>query len=105
MTNMESKKAAVYTRVSSDKQDTDLSISAQMRALKDYAARDGYTITREFIDEAESGRTAARPAFKEMIALAKTKQPPFDTILVWKLNRAMIAKSAGKTNGVLSRMT
>jgi len=80
-------KVAVYSRVSSDKQDVDLSISAQLRALRDYAAKHGYQVVREYVDEAESGRTAARPAFREMIALAKTNQPPFEAILVWKLNR------------------
>ena len=80
-------KAAVYARVSSDAQDVSLSIGAQLRAIREFAANRGYEVVREFIDEAESGRTAARPAFKEMIALAKTKQPPFETILVWKLNR------------------
>ena len=29
----------------------------------------------------------ARPAFREMVALAKTKPAPFEAILVWKLNR------------------
>jgi len=80
-------RAAIYARVSSDKQDTDLSISAQVRALREYAARNGCQVVRDFVDEAESGRTAARPAFREMIALARTKNPPFDAILVWKLNR------------------
>jgi site-specific DNA recombinase len=80
-------KVAMYARVSSDSQDVDLSISAQLRALREYAVKHGHEIVREFVDEAESGRTASRPAFREMIALAKTKPPPFDTILVWKLNR------------------
>ena len=80
-------KVAIYARVSSDKQDVDLSISAQLRALRDYAAKHGYQVVREYVDEAKSGRTAARPAFREMIAFAKTKQPPFEAILVWKLNR------------------
>lgn len=84
---METKKAAIYARVSSDSQDVDLSISAQIKAMRDYAVKHGYLVTREFIDEAESGRTTSRPAFKEMIALARTKQPPFEVILVWKLNR------------------
>lgn len=35
-------KAALYARVSSDKQDTDLSLSAQLRALREYAQRNGY---------------------------------------------------------------
>jgi site-specific DNA recombinase len=80
-------KVALYVRVSSDAQDVNLSIGAQLRALKEYAEKHGYIIVREFVDEAESGRTSARPAFREMIALAKTKEPPFEMILVWKLNR------------------
>jgi site-specific DNA recombinase len=80
-------KAAIYARVSSDSQDVDLSISAQLRALRDYASKHEYEIVREFVDEAESGRTIDRPAFKEMIALARTHEPPFEVVLVWKLNR------------------
>ena len=78
---------ALYARVSSDRQDVDLSISAQLRAIREYAQKNGYHVIREFIDEAESGRTTARPAFKEMISLAKIKHAPFNAILVWKLNR------------------
>ena len=85
--NSETKRVALYARVSSDRQDVDLSLSAQLKALKEYAAKNGYSVVREFVDEAESGRTSARPAFREMIALAKLKHPPFETILVWKLNR------------------
>ena len=87
MTNIESKRAVIYARVSSERQDVELSISAQLRALRDYAHRSNYEIYREFVDEAESGRSVARPAFKDMIRLARAKQPPFEIILVWKLNR------------------
>lgn len=80
-------KTAIYARVSSDSQDVDLSISAQLRALRDYAAKHDYRIVKEYVDEAESGRTDRRPAFREMITLAKVKNPPFESILVWKLNR------------------
>ena len=80
-------KAAIYTRVSSDSQDMDLSISAQLRALRDYALKHDCTVAKEYVDEAESGRNDRRPAFREMITLAKTKHPPFEVILVWKLNR------------------
>ena len=79
--------AAIYARVSSDKQDVDLSISAQLRALREYALKNGHNVVREFIDEAKTGRTTSRPAFRDMISLAKTKEPPFEVILVWKLNR------------------
>ncbi len=68
-------KVALYARVSSEKQDVDLSISAQLKSLRDYAARNGYNIVREFIDEAESGKTTARPAFREMISAARRSHP------------------------------
>ena len=82
-----SRKAAIYARVSSDRQDVDLSISAQLRALRDYARNNSYVIVREFVDEAETGRSTARPAFQEMISLARHPQKPFEIILVWKYSR------------------
>ena len=94
---------ALYARVSSDKQDTALSISAQLRALREYAVRYGYHGVREFVDEAESGRTVARPAFKEMIALARTKHPSFKAILVWKLNRFSRSRADSITYKTLLR--
>ena len=57
--------AALYARVSSDRQDVDLSVAAQLRALRDYAEKNGYLVCREYIDEAESGRIADRPQFHE----------------------------------------
>lgn len=80
-------KVALYARVSSEKQDTDLSLSAQLKALREYASRKGYTVIKEYVDEAESGRTSRRPAFLEMMAAAKRKDRPFDLILVWKYFR------------------
>ena len=59
--------AALYARVSSDRQDADLSVAAQLRALRDYAQRNGYLVAREYVDEAESGRVADRPQFRRML--------------------------------------
>jgi site-specific DNA recombinase len=80
-------KVAIYARVSSDAQDIDLSLSAQLNSLRDYANKNNHDVVSEFVDEAESGRTADRPAFKEMIAQSRLKNPPFEAVLVWKLNR------------------
>ncbi|MFA5162077.1 MAG: recombinase family protein [Elusimicrobiales bacterium] len=81
-------KAALYARVSSQGQaDKDLSIPAQLKALREYALKKGGSIIAEFIDEAESARSADRPKFQEMIYAAKQKICPFDTILVWKFSR------------------
>ena len=79
--------AALYARVSSDRQDVDLSISAQLRALRDYAAKNGYLVVREYIDEAESGRDADRPEFRQMLDAASADDAPFEEILVWKFSR------------------
>ena len=78
---------ALYARVSSDRQDVDLSIAAQLRALREHADKNGYVVVREFVDEAESGRVADRPQFQEMLDEAKKPQAPFREILVWKFSR------------------
>ena len=46
--------AALYARVSSDRQDVDLSVAAQLRALRDYADKSGYLVFREYMAEATS---------------------------------------------------
>jgi DNA invertase Pin-like site-specific DNA recombinase len=81
--------AALYIRVSTDEQ-TEYSPDAQKRALLDYAKKNRILVPSEyiFIDEGISGRKAEkRPAFMEMIRLAKKKPKPFDMILVHKFDR------------------
>ena len=79
--------AALYARVSSDRQDVDLSVAAQLRALRDYAEKNGYLVVREYVDEAESGRIADRPQFQKMLDAAGKREAPFQEILVWKFSR------------------
>ena len=78
---------ALYARVSSDRQDVDLSVASQLRALRDYARKNGYIVAREYVDEAESGRIADRPEFRKMIDAATKPNAPFGEILVWKFSR------------------
>lgn len=83
------KNACAYIRVSTDKQE-ELSPDAQKRLIIGYCKKNGYTITNEniFIENGISGKKAdKRPEFKRMIALAKSKEHPFDVILVWKFSR------------------
>ena len=74
--------AALYARVSSDRQDVDLSVSAQLRALRDYAQKNGYLVAREYVDEAESGRIADRPQLQRMLDEASKPEAPFKEILI-----------------------
>ena len=61
--------------------------STQLRALRDYADRNGYIVAREYVDEAESGRVADRPEFRKMLDEAGRPNAPFNEILVWKFSR------------------
>lgn len=83
------KVAAAYIRVSTDDQ-LEYSPDSQLEKIKLYAEKNQILLPEEFIfvDEGISGRkTKNRPAFNEMIGLAKRKPKPFDVILVWKFSR------------------
>ena len=100
-------KVFLYGRVSSVKQDTDLSLSAQLKAMRAFASSKGYEVTKEYVDEAETGRTTSRPAFREMIAAARRSNKPVGAILVWKYSRfarnredSIVFKTLLRKNGV-----
>ncbi len=83
------KYAAAYIRVSTDDQ-TEFSPDAQRSAIMKYASDNGYVLEESYIfsDEGFSGRKAEkRPAFMRMISMAKSKDHPFDVILVHKFDR------------------
>lgn len=82
-------KGACYIRVSTDNQ-LEFSPDAQLKAIKNYAKNNDILIDDDyiFIDEGISGRKAEkRPAFQEMIKLARSKPKKFDVILVHKFDR------------------
>jgi len=103
------KTACAYIRVSTDKQE-ELSPDAQKRLLLDYAKKNNISILKEhiFIENGISGKKAdKRPQFQKMIGLAKSKDHPFDVILVWKFSRfarnqeeSIVYKSLLKKNNV-----
>ena len=81
-------RVAIYARCSADKQaERDLSIPAQLDACRAGAAQRGWEVVAEYVDAAESATTDDRPQFREMIAAAKQKPAPFETIVVWKFSR------------------
>ena len=87
--DMYDKIAAAYIRVSTDDQ-VEYSPESQIKAIKEYAKRNGYVLPSEhiYIDEGISGKTAnKRPSFLRMIGVAKSKPKPFDAILLWKFSR------------------
>ncbi|MDN4080090.1 recombinase family protein [Paenibacillus polymyxa] len=78
----------IYLRVSSEQQvERELSIPAQREALQRYADERGWSIVDEYIDEAKSAKTDARPDFQRMIAAAQQPDKHFDAIVVHKFDR------------------
>lgn len=83
------KNAALYIRVSTDKQE-ELSPDSQKRLLLEYAKNHNMIVSQKHIytENGISGRKAdKRPKFQQMIAAAKSEEHPFDVILLWKFSR------------------
>lgn len=76
--------AFAYARFSSDNQREE-SLDAQLRAIHEYAERNGITIVREYKDEAKSATTDRRPAFLLMFDELDEFKP--DLLIVHKLDR------------------
>ncbi|MBF0466982.1 MAG: recombinase family protein [Nitrospirae bacterium] len=81
MTPSTSKTVAIYARVSTDKQKVDM----QLRELRAFVQRSGWSIYEEFIDQGYTGADIKRPALTLMMDAARKRK--FDILLVWKLDR------------------
>lgn len=78
-------RVAIYPRVSREEQVHGYSLEAQLEACRAYAAAQGWTVVREFIEPGLSGTNDRRPVFQAMIAAALAGE--FDIILVHKFDR------------------
>jgi site-specific DNA recombinase len=80
------KQAVIYARVSSKEQEKEgFSIPAQLKLLKEYAAAQGFTIAREYVD-VETAKQIGRAAFGEMVGYLKA-HPGVRVLLVEKTDR------------------
>ena len=81
--------AAAYLRVSTEEQD-EYSLDSQLKLIREYANKNDYIVPDEYVyvDDGISGRSVnKRKAFKTMVAVAKEKERPFDSVLLWKFSR------------------
>ena len=85
--HQERTRAAIYARVSSERQDVANSIDAQISHAQEYAQRQDWIVTKIYKDEAESGLISDRPEFLNMMSDGTGHGRPFDVVLVWKLSR------------------
>lgn len=81
--------AAIYARVSTKEQaEEGFSISAQLRAMRDYCRAQGWEVGAEFIDEGVSAAhesAARRPQFRRLLAEVETHR--YGVVMVHKLDR------------------
>ena len=77
------KRAAIYVRVSTDKQ----TIENQLRELHQIAKRRGWEIVQEYRDAGISGAKGreARPGLDEMLKDAQRRR--FDVVMAWAIDR------------------
>jgi DNA invertase Pin-like site-specific DNA recombinase len=73
---------ALYSRVST--RDRGQDVENQLRQLRDFCAKQGWTISREFVDHA-SGKRGDREQFLAMFEAASRRE--FETVLFWSLDR------------------
>jgi DNA invertase Pin-like site-specific DNA recombinase len=76
-------RTALYARVSTSDKGQDPEV--QLRELREYCERRGFTISGEYVDVGVSGAKDSRPQLNRlMIDAAKRK---FDAVVVWKFDR------------------
>jgi len=81
------KTAAIYARVSSDRQKEEQTIASQTSALREYASEHAYVVPDGYVfeDEGWSGATLIRPGLERLRDLAA--QGHVDTVLVYSPDR------------------
>jgi site-specific DNA recombinase len=57
----------------------------QLSELREFAARRGWDITSEYVDEGVSGSKESHPALNRLMSDAHRRR--FDAVLVWKIAR------------------
>jgi len=80
-------RAAVYARVSTEKQGRDQTIDSQLEALRAWAAAHGHELQKEhvFIDEGYSGSRLDRPALDRLRDAAREGE--FEVVAVYSPDR------------------
>lgn len=82
-TNSISLRVAIYARVSTI--GNGQSPEMQLRELREYCERRGWTIAAEFVDIGISGAKEKRPQLDKLMADAYRRR--FDSVIVWKFDR------------------
>ena len=78
----------LYARVSTERQaEKDLSIPAQLEAMRAYANSRNWSIVHEYIEPGFSARGIERPVLQDMLLAVRRQVPKIDVVLVHKVDR------------------
>jgi DNA invertase Pin-like site-specific DNA recombinase len=83
MTSAMTTRAAIYARVSTA--NNGQSPEMQLRELREYCGRRGWSIAGEYVDVGVSGTKDSRPELNRLMSDAHRRQ--FDALVVWKFDR------------------
>src|SRR5262249_37379122 len=94
------KKAAIYVRVSTDKQ----TLENQVRELCQIAERRGWEVVEEYHDAGISGAKGrdGRPGLDQMLNDAKRRK--FDVVMAWAIDRILAGRKSVKRSKNESRL-
>ena len=79
--------AVIYVRVSSEEQTRNMSLETQQKRAADYAERQGWSVSRVFVERGESAKTWQRPEFKALIDYCQVNRGRVHFVIVDSLSR------------------
>ena len=88
-TTKQQKTAVVYARARASSRKQAQAIQAQLRACREWAKKNGYTVAKEYVDRGKSTihSLQKRKALKELLNDTVKKQRSFDLVIVYGFDR------------------
>jgi len=80
-------RAAIYCRVSTVEQASNLSLPTQEKACREYCARHDYVVDQVFVDAGESAKTTDRPEFLRLLQHCRKHTGHLHAVVVYSLTR------------------
>jgi len=93
-------RVAIYARVSTEEQAQNYGLGSQLHAMRTEAARRGYKIIEEYVDDGYSGASEDRPAMNRLREAARAQV--FDVVMFPALDR--LARSVVVQNVILNEL-
>lgn len=79
--------AALYLRVSTEEQVSNLSLDVQEQGCRAYCERQGWPVAAVFREEGASAKTMERPGLKRLLASVGRKGSPIARVVVYRVDR------------------